>query len=126
MTTNPLTGQQAPAGSGNAERLRRIGFLLVPEFSLIAFTSALEPLRMANRLVGRRLYEWQILSVGGGPVHASNGLIFTADLAAGDASHLDLVLVCAGERVTQHTDRALLAALRRIAQWAPRLGASPR
>ena len=93
MTTKQPAAQQARAPSGNAERLRRIGFLLVPEFTLIAFTSALEPLRMANRLTGKRLYEWQILSVDGGPVHASNGLIFTADVAAGDASHLDLVLL---------------------------------
>jgi len=112
---------QPPAAS--AQRLRRIGFLLIPEFTLIAFTSALEPLRMANRVAGKRLYEWQMLSVDGGPVHASNGLIFTADASVADASNLDLVLVCAGERVTQHTDRALLAGLRRLAQWAPRIGA---
>ena len=114
---------RAPTPSGTAQRLRRIGFLLVQEFTLIAFTSAVEPLRMANRLSGKRLYEWQILSVDGGPVHASNGLIFTADVAAPDAHGLDLVLVCAGERVPQYTDRGLLAALRRVAQWAPRLGA---
>ncbi len=121
MNQGDATRAQPPAGT--AQRLRRIGFLLVPEFTLIAFTSAVEPLRMANRVAGRRLYEWQMLSVDGGPVHASNGLIFTADVALADASNLDLVLVCAGERITQHTDRPLLAGLRRLAQWAPRIGA---
>ena len=104
-------------------RLRRIGFLLVPEFTLIAFTSAVEPLRMANRLSGKRLYEWTMLSSDGGPVHASNGLIFTADMALTGAGGLDLVLVCAGERVEKHTDRNLLAGLRRLAQAGPRVGA---
>ena len=108
---------------GGPDRIRRIGFALLQEFTLIAFTSAVEPLRMANRLSGKRLYEWKILSLDGGPVHASNGLIFTADLPLASAGGMDLVLVCGGERVEQHTDRAMLAALRRLAQSGPRIGA---
>ncbi len=38
----------------------RIGFLLVSGFSAMAFFSAIEPLRVANRLAGRRLYLWRI------------------------------------------------------------------
>ena len=30
-------------------------FFLIPDFSMIAFTSAIEPLRIANRLSGRSL-----------------------------------------------------------------------
>ena len=41
---------------------RRVCFLLVPEFSMLAFSAALEPLRMANRLADRQLYSWEILS----------------------------------------------------------------
>jgi transcriptional regulator GlxA family with amidase domain len=33
-----------------------IGFLLVPRFSMMAFTAAVEPLRSANRMSGRELY----------------------------------------------------------------------
>ena len=36
-----------------------IGFLLVPQFSMMAFSSAVEPLRVANRLAGRPLFAWQ-------------------------------------------------------------------
>ena len=48
------------------------GFLLVPKFSMMAFVSALEPLRVANRLAQRQLYRWEILSRDGLPVAASN------------------------------------------------------
>jgi transcriptional regulator GlxA family with amidase domain len=116
-------GSPARDGRAGAAPLRRIGFLLLPEFTLIAFTAAVEALRMANRLSGKRLYEWQVLSVTGGPVHASNGLVFTADTALAMADALDLVLVCGGERVEQYTDRTLLAGLRRLALAVPRLGA---
>ncbi len=43
----------------------KLGFLLVPEFSMIGFFSAVEPLRVANRLCGRPLFSWHIFSVDG-------------------------------------------------------------
>ena len=47
---------------GPAEpRAEIFGFLLVPQFSMMAFVSALEPLRVANRLGQRALYRWIIL-----------------------------------------------------------------
>ena len=55
-------------------RPRVIGLLLVPHFSMIAFTAAIEPLRLANRAAGRTLYEWRLYSVDGRPVQASNGI----------------------------------------------------
>ena len=41
---------------------------------MIAFTSAIEPLRLANRAAGRALYEWRLYSADGAPVPASNGI----------------------------------------------------
>jgi hypothetical protein len=48
----------------------RFAFVRVPNFSMIAFTSALEPLRIANRMADGELYRWQIVSGEGGPVRA--------------------------------------------------------
>ena len=42
---------------------REFGFVLVPTFSMLAFVSAVEPLRVANRLSGRPLYGWHVISV---------------------------------------------------------------
>jgi len=111
------------AGDVATPRVRHVGFLLVQEFTFIAFTSAVEPLRMANRLSGKRLYEWKTISVDGTPVHASNGLLITADMALTDAASLDLILLCGGERIAQHSDRALCSGLRRVAQSCQSLGA---
>ena len=36
---------------------RQFGFLMVPKFSLGAFSSAIEPLRLANHMSGQTLYE---------------------------------------------------------------------
>jgi AraC family carnitine catabolism transcriptional activator len=48
--------------------------MLLPEFSMMAFTAAIEPLRAANRMSGERLYSWHTFSLDGAPVIASNGV----------------------------------------------------
>jgi len=40
---------------GNGKATQVIGFMLTDQFSMIAFTAALEPLRLANRVTGRDL-----------------------------------------------------------------------
>ncbi|MGB1528862.1 MAG: GlxA family transcriptional regulator, partial [Candidatus Puniceispirillaceae bacterium] len=51
-----------------------VGFLLVPNFSMLAFASALEPLRAANRMSGQNLFSWVISSPSGAAPEASNGV----------------------------------------------------
>lgn len=78
-------------------------FVLIPNFSLIAFGSAIEPLRMANRLSAKPLYRWAIVSADGKSVRASNGLeanvegsILDLASAAIDINRPDYVFVCSG------------------------------
>ena len=53
---------------------RSIVFFLVPNFSMIAFATAVEPLRIANRMYGSEYYTWRLASMDGNPVLASNGV----------------------------------------------------
>lgn len=106
-----------------ADGHRDIGFLLLPGFSQLAFSSALEPLRMANYLAGRRLYTWHLVSRDGGPVVASSGLATLVDQSLEPMPALDLLLVCAGVEVQAHCDRGTLAWLKRLAKRGVPLGA---
>ncbi|MDX1431886.1 MAG: GlxA family transcriptional regulator [Gammaproteobacteria bacterium] len=103
--------------------LERIGFLVVPSFSLIAFSSALEPLRMANRLRGERLFEWRVLSYDGAPVTSSSGIVITPDGDISLAAEMQMVIVCAGEQVHLANDKSLISAIRKLAQKKIALGA---
>ncbi|TSD85644.1 GlxA family transcriptional regulator, partial [Mycobacterium sp. KBS0706] len=38
---------------------QRVGFLLVPNFSMMALSAVLEPFRAANWVARRTLYEWR-------------------------------------------------------------------
>lgn len=85
----------------------RYGFLLLPNYSMIAFSSAVEVLRMANRLSGESLYEWPIYSLDGGPVEASNGLTLTIDYHADEIRDLDVIFVVSGLRAWQNWSERL-------------------
>ena len=104
-------------------RTRTIAFVLVPNYSMIAFAAALEPLRMANRLRGLELYRWLTLSVDGQPVSASNGLTMSPHASIATAGALDMAFVCGGVDVERTADKALLFWLRRLANHRTPIGA---
>ncbi|MFT6100855.1 MAG: transcriptional regulator GlxA family with amidase domain, partial [Arenicella sp.] len=52
----------------------RYGFLLLPNYSMISVSSAVEVLRMANQLGRQELYQWPTYTMDGTSVLASNGL----------------------------------------------------
>jgi AraC family transcriptional regulator, glycine betaine-responsive activator len=102
---------------------QRIAFLLVPSFSMIAFTSAVEPLRLANRAAGRELYRWHLFSPDGKPVAASNGIELHPEGGAENAAGFGTVVLCSGIGGHAFADRALFAALRRFDRQGSDIGA---
>ena len=105
----------------------RFGFVLIPDFSLISMSSAVETLRMANRICKHEVYEWQTISEDGGAVCASNGLSVNVD-ASFDSDDLlnevDAVFVCGGKRIENHDSAVLRQFLRKTAQSGLGLGAT--
>jgi len=101
----------------------RIAFLLVPNFSMIAFTSAVEPLRMANQLIGNEVYQWYTLSADGAEVRCSNGLKVEADFGLTLSEKFDAVFVCGGNHIHRVIDDASINWLRSIAKKNVTLGA---
>ena len=101
----------------------RLGFLLVPEFSMIGFASAVEPLRVANRLCGRQEFSWHIFSLDGEPVPASNGMTIVADAPISAVKRFPTVIICASFEPERYAGKPLLAWLRRLDRQGARLGA---
>ncbi|HQV02008.1 MULTISPECIES: GlxA family transcriptional regulator [unclassified Novosphingobium] len=95
---------------------RSFAFVLVPDFSMMPFTAALEPLRVANRMRESELYRWSTLSSDGGPVRASNGTLVEVDGALAQAGEFDAVVVCAGIDAYDRINPALAAQLRRLSR----------
>ena len=104
-------------------RKSRFAFLTLTNYSMIAVSNAVEPLRMANTLSGQAAYEWVIASLDGAPVPASNGLALSPTVALADVGKVDVVFVCGGINVREAVSPALLTALKRIAEQRVPLGA---
>ncbi|MBM3597728.1 MAG: GlxA family transcriptional regulator [Alphaproteobacteria bacterium] len=100
-----------------------IGFYLVPQFSMMGFAAAIEPLRSANRMSGKQLYRWRLISRDGKPVLASNGIAIPIDLSIADAQEFAAVAVCAGLDVERFDDRAVFAWLQRLSRHGAAVGA---
>jgi len=100
----------------------RFGFLLLPSFSMLAFLSAIEPLRVANRFGSRQLYSWHVLSRDGEPVMASNGMSILADAPMSKIGRLPNLLVCSSFDPERYEGREILALLRRLDRQGTRLG----
>jgi AraC family carnitine catabolism transcriptional activator len=98
------------------------GFLLVPRFSMMAFVSALEPLRVANRLAQDTLYAWEIISRDGAAVTASNDLSILAHRAMGAPARYDRLVVVASFAPETACDRATASWLRRLDRDGVALG----
>lgn len=101
---------------------RRFGFLTLPNYSMIACTSAIEALRMANRQLGEPLYHWWPVTLDGIGAVASNGLTLGPTVRAGEVP-LDVLFVCGGVDVRGATGKRLATALRSFARDGVTLGA---
>jgi transcriptional regulator GlxA family with amidase domain len=100
----------------------KYAFLTLPSYSLIAVANALEPLRMANRLMGRDVYEWSLVSLDGRTEEASSGLNLSPTIALDSLGKVDILFVCGGVNVREAVSPALLTALRRLADRRVALG----
>lgn len=114
MTARPLQPLRVP---------RLFQFVLVPDFSMMPYTAAIEALRAANRQSGEALYQWQTVTLDGNPVAASNGTRIAPDCSLTDAATPQAIVVCSGLRPERFASAALAAALRRAARRGTMLGA---
>ena len=111
-----MPARPPPAAEEPQPRPERFVFLLLENFTLIAFAGAIEPLRLANRMAGRTLYGWQVVTEAGGPVTASNGVVLQADAGLGELGRDATILVVGGLEAKAATTRPVLTWLRREAR----------
>ncbi|MCP4074442.1 MAG: GlxA family transcriptional regulator [Hyphomicrobiales bacterium] len=106
-------------------RTQEIGFFLVPGFTLMNFSAAVDPLQSANRLSGKRLYNWSIITGDGHSLDASSGVSIAPDYSIEEADvKFDLVIICAGTVNTREfKSRKLLDWVRKLARKGCALGA---
>ena len=99
---------------------RQIAILLFPNFSNLCIANAVEPLRAANTLSRKTLYQWHFLGLDTGPVLSSSGLPVTPAMTLSDLTQTDYLCVMPSYG---HRDFTRAAHLRRLRAAAGRSGA---
>jgi AraC family carnitine catabolism transcriptional activator len=100
-----------------------MGMLLLPGFNSFAAHGFLDPFRAANYLRGERIYHWDMLSLEGGAVAASNGFQVGETVSILEHSpDYDLVLVNASWTPEAFREPTLQAWLRSAARRGVLLG----
>ncbi|MEP1930993.1 MAG: GlxA family transcriptional regulator [Roseibium sp.] len=84
------------SGHTHEEIGQTIAFVLMDRFSMNAFASVVEPLRIANRLLGRDYYAWETYSLDGNSVVASNGCEVSVKKPIRELQDADVTLLCTG------------------------------
>ncbi|NNK16151.1 MAG: GlxA family transcriptional regulator [Sulfitobacter sp.] len=100
----------------DTDKPRRFVFVLLDQFSLMCFATAIDSLRIANRMSGKKLYSWTTMGEGGGTVACSAGTLFQLDHDMGELNRDDTIMVCGGMDVQEATSKKMLGWLRREAR----------
>ena len=98
---------------------RCLVFFLVPEFTILPFTAAIEALRIANRMLGYEAYKWRLSSVDGNKVASSSGIEISVSTSLADERRMlsgsnrpSMALICSGINVESFNNKAVFAWLR--------------
>lgn len=102
--------------------LQRYGLVLWPNFSLIALSAVVDPLRLANGVLGRKVYDYVTLGVGLDAVASSDGIRVLPDLAMRDSGRFDAVFVIGPNPIPKRGFGEISAWLRRHAAQGVALG----
>ncbi len=101
----------------------RLGFLMFPGFPMACLTSAIEPLRAANEITGRRAFAWCLVAESPAPVRSSAEVRFEPDVMLADCGDLDHLYLLSPPTGQFADARSGSARLRRLDRTGVVLGA---
>jgi transcriptional regulator GlxA family with amidase domain len=93
-----------------------IDLLVTPDANLLSVAATIDPLRAANRIAGRTLYVWRLVSPDGAPPPLGAGIAPPVAGPFDPAAAHDALVVIASFDVERHATPRLLGALRAAAR----------
>lgn len=99
--------------------MQRVGFLLMPQFSLLSLAGAMDVLSESNRLLDEQAFDAVIISADGAPVPSSGPVTIPVDGSISAAPDLDAVFVLSDSPLPQRGAEDIVA-------WLQNFALSPR
>ncbi|WP_353415118.1 GlxA family transcriptional regulator [Brucella sp. NBRC 12953] len=92
-----------------------VTLLVLPDCSLMSLAATLDPMRGANRVTGRSLYSWRVVSPDGSDPITSSGLRVGVN-GTFEATSQDILIIVSAFHALEHATPKLLAQLRQSAK----------
>ncbi|UVV69353.1 GlxA family transcriptional regulator [Brucella anthropi] len=92
-----------------------VTLLVLPDCSLMSLAATLDPMRGANRVTGRPLYRWRVVSPDGSDPVTSSGLKVAAN-GHFEVGAQDILIIVSAFHALEHATPKLLAMLRQAAK----------
>lgn len=92
-------------------KTQHFAFVLIEEFSHIAFSCAIEPLRIANLLSQKPLYKWSLISENGQTATCSNETVTLVQYGFNNIPNCERLFVLSGLNMRNHITAALKSML---------------
>lgn len=108
---------------GHPQSPQKIGFLLMPSFSMMALGAATEPLRVANHISGDVLYSWHLFSISEESARSSSGFALSPEAAVNSLDEVDQLFVVATLECADYANPRALDWLRRFSITGRPIGA---
>lgn len=106
-----------------SQQPKQIVFLLLPGFSLATWAAAIEPLRIANDLAGRELYQTVLIGARSSKERSSGGIDLSVEMVGKAPPNPETIIVCGGVFSESFNDRNAIEWLRKQARTGCRIGA---
>jgi AraC family transcriptional regulator, glycine betaine-responsive activator len=101
--------------SASTEKLR-VTLLVLPDSSMMSLASALDPMRAANRIANRSLFEWQLATLNGKAARLTCEIPIEPDTTLDETSSGDMLIIIASFHQQRHAGPAHLRLIKRLAR----------
>lgn len=101
--------------------MQRFHFVLLPRFSLVAFSCAIDALRGANQVLGEAFYSWHAVSAEGENAISTSSISVPTRLLS-EAGSPDVIVICGGDQSHNYRNMKLTNWLHEQAKMGKRIG----
>jgi len=109
------------AGPTQSNKAELVQFILLPRFNMATLTTMIEPMRIANYITTKRLYDWVFLAPHDGVIQASNGMTVACEKFDADSRRADYIAVLGSWGAERYSDNQLTNLLRSQARHGTKL-----
>jgi transcriptional regulator GlxA family with amidase domain len=117
-----MTKSETPSIFASDPSPLRLTMLAFSGASIMCVASAIDPLRAANRIAGRTVFDWTLVSADGEPPLTTSGLPVAVSGRFDPAARTDVLIAIGGFGTRYETASPLVAGFRRAAKSARAVG----